>query len=679
MRLRKHIISILLCVALSPSVRAQRTIGQLESNADKSMAAPADSSESKKPKIVPTEIRSWTVDEVYGNITPIHVDTLQSLFMNDNLAEGRKGHFNSLSNLGSPRVNRIFREREDMNQFIFTSPFDQFFVTTERFRHYNTKSPYMNISYNCCGSKITGDDHVKCIFTNNVGKRVNFGGIFDYMYGQGFYSNQNTSFMNASAWASYLGDKYNFHFYYQRNFMKMAESGGIIDERNITNPEALAYSYKSNDIPVYLNNTWNRQEHDVLFFNHHYNLGFYREEVVDSTKTNKIFVPVAKFFHTLKLQNMARNYRAYEEVDGYHNYTYLPGDSTQDRTKNLSVKNLVGVSLCEGFNKWAVFGLNAYIGYEYRHFTLADTITGVTYLDGTTNIRKYKENNVFVGGQIIREQGTMFHYNVNAEFVLAGEDLGSLSINGHGEMNFPFMKDTAQLAINAYVKNQNPSFYFRHYHSKHAWWDQETSKEFKQRIEGVITLPRTKTKLTASFENIKNYTYFANNGAVFGDTISNNVVVKQCKDDIQVFGATLEQNFKLGILHLDNEVTYQWSSNQRVLPLPKLSLYHNLYIDFCIAKVLHTQLGADVKYFSEYYAPDYSPVIGMFTIQNENKLTKIGNYPLVSVYANFALKRSRFYVQYYHANQSTGRYFWAPGYPMNPATLRLGISWNFYD
>ena len=42
--------------------------------------------------------------------------------------------------------------------------------------------------------------------------------------------------------------------------------------------------------------------------------------------------------------------------------------------------------------------------------------------------------------------------------------------------------------------------------------------------------------------------------------------------------ATLSQNFRLGIFHLDNEVTWQKSSEQAILPLPDLSLYHNLYL-----------------------------------------------------------------------------------------------------
>jgi hypothetical protein len=178
--------------------------------------------------------------------------------------------------------------------------------------------------------------------------------------------------------------------------------------------------------------------------------------------------------------------------------------------------------------------------------------------------------------------------------------------------------------------------------------------------------------------------YFQNSGGAYSipngnESFYNNLLPVEESGDIQVVGVNLRQDFKLGILHLDNDVTFQTTTNDKVLPLPTLSLYHNLYLKFKIAKVLACELGGDLKYFTEYDAPGYSPVIGQFCNQNPNNVVKIGNYPLLSAYVNFDLKRTRFYVQYYHANQSDGRSFWAPGYPMNPSGIHFGLSWNFYD
>ncbi|MBQ2536790.1 MAG: putative porin [Bacteroidaceae bacterium] len=684
----RHILLFIFFALFVHSSHAQRIISELETNSDMSMDARPDSAETKKKKkIVPNDVRAWTVDEKYGNMSEADVDTLHHMFMNTDLPEGIEGHHNSLGNVGSPRQSRIYMERPITPDFIFVAPFDMFFVDTDNFRFYNTKSPFMNVTYNWNGSKNTGSDHVKVLYTNNAGKKFNFGGIFDYIYGRGYYDTQSTSYMNASAWASYIADKYNFHFYYQHNFMKTAENGGIEDEGYITNPENMARELTSNDIPTVLSQTWNRQEHDVVFFNHHYNIGFYRDEEVDSVTTKEVFVPVSKIFHSVKLQNMMRNHRAYKETENYHSYTYLPGDSTQDYTKYFNMKTLLGVSMCEGFNKWAMFGLNAYVGYEHNRFVLPDsTRYGGLYTNktGLVDNQSYKEHNILVGGQIIRTQGTTVHYNLDGEFVVAGEDVGQFEVDGHAEVNIPLLGDTAQVALNASIKNIGPSFYFDHYHSKHAWWENEMENEFRQRIEGVIDIPHTHTKITLGVENIKNFCYFQNTGIALPTSdgksvVSNNVSPMQCSDNIQVVSANLRQNFKLGILHWENDITYQTCSHSDVLPLPVVSLYTNLYLRFKIAKVLKTEFGADMKYFTEYNAPDYSPVIGMFMNQHQQKKEKVGNYPLLSVYANFDLKRTRFYVMYHHFNQSDGRYFWSPNYPMNPASIRFGLSWNFYD
>jgi hypothetical protein len=53
----------------------------------------------------------------------------------------------------------------------------------------------------------------------------------------------------------------------------------------------------------------------------------------------------------------------------------------------------------------------------------------------------------------------------------------------------------------------------------------------------------------------------------------------------------------------------------------------------------------------------------------------------VNVYANFHLKRTRFFVMFSHVNAGSGKmeYFLTPHYPLNGRVLRLGLSWNFFN
>ncbi len=667
-----------------PQARAQRVLGQLETNTDQNMI-PGDTVDSnkKRKKTVPVDVRSWTIDPIFGNRTEVDVDTLRHLFQNSDHNEGLTGHYNSLSNMGSPRLSRIYMERPDDEKFIFITPFDQFFVEDGAFRFYNTKSPYMNLTYNWAGTRTSGDDHFQALYTNNAGQRFNFGGLYHYIYGKGYYDNQSTSFMNGTFFASYIGDRYDLHFHYTHNFMKMKENGGIENDDYIENPEDLSQSYAANEIPTRLNNTWNRQEHDLIYLNHRYNLGFTHTDSDSIQGVHDVFVPVTSFFHTLQYRSFRKNYRSYENpVGDFYERQYLPGDSANIFDRFTEINNYVGVSLREGFNKYAVAGINAYVGFKFHRQNMPDTIAAGTGETTQTTRRKLSQHDIVVGGQIIRTQGRYLHYNIQGVFNLEGDEAGDFHLHGQGELNLPLLGDTAHVVLNALLSHEHPNPYYETYHSKYAWWDNDLSVTDRTRLGGALSFPKTHTNLSVAVENVKNLIYLADEGTastITDGAYTHQIVVRQHSGNIQVLSAQLRQNFKLGPLHLDNEVTFQTTSDKDVLPLPTLNLYHNLYLDFRIAHVLDCELGADLMYFTEYFAPDYSPAVGLFTNQNVGNRIAIGNYPIVSAYANLHLKRTRFYVQYYHANQSDGHYFWAPHYPMNPHGVRFGISWNFYD
>ena len=639
---------------------------------------------------VPIGLFAWKIDERLGNTFEAPVDTVQHAFQNTNDTGGPTGHYTYLGNLGAPRISHVFFERKETSQFFFTDPYDFTVKRPEDIVYTNTKSPFTNLTYYKQGDGRYGEERFKAYFAVNVNKRLGFGFDIDYTYGRGKYTSQSTALFNGNLFAYYRGDNYDMHFSFINENLKVAENGGIADDRYITHPLEMAEgrkTYATYDIPINLNDIWNKNTGYHAFLTHRYNLGFYRDITQENdTVSRSEFVPVTSFIHTVKLDMNRRKYISYDKNQNqtYFQNNFLGNDST-DVTKHLSIKNTVGVSLREGFNKWAKAGLTAFMSFEHRRFTLTDT------LDGTAGRRiptDHKENILSVGGQLIKEKGKTLHYIVLGEVALIGEDAGQFSIEGQGDLNFRLFGDTVRLIANAYVKNLNPTFYYRHFHSKHYWWDNnDLSKIMRTRIEGKLNIDRWRTQLKVGVENIKNYTYLDNTSIQVTDkqdkvSYKNNIAVSQHSGNIQVFNAALRQDFKLGILHLDNEIVYQKSSNQQVLPLPDLVLYHNLYIQFGLAKkVLNIELGADVRYFTQYYAPDYAPAIGQFYLQNPDTRFKLGGYPLVNAYLTLHLKRTRIFVQMYNLIQGTGEksYFLAPHYPLNPRILKLGLSWNFFD
>lgn len=639
---------------------------------------------------LPPKLYMWQLSETLGERTIVPADTANLNFQNTNLVEGMEGHYNYLGNLGSPRQSRYFNERtagDDVSFFL--EPFSSFRLRPDQVYFTNSNIPYTNLTYYKAGSKVNGEERFKSYFSVNANKRLAFGFNIDYLYGRGYYANQSTAHFNAGLFASYIGKQYQMQAVYNNYFLKMNENGGITDDRYITRPEEMTDVGGSSYIPVNLEQTSNRNHNFYVYLTHRYRLGFSKEvtrieetqdpvarrraerdslEIPKDTIIDEEFVPVTSFIHTLKVERASRRYRAGTEPEDYYANTYYQTGASNDTTVALSVKNVLGVALLEGFNKYAKAGLTAYISHKFSRYDLMNPNPQENGYDPV----RYTEHEVFVGGELAKRQGKTLHYNINGDFGLLDKAIGQFHVNGNIDLNFRIGKDTVNFYARGYVTNTLPAFYMRHYTSNHFQWDNENfSKEFRTKVEGELNIDRWRTNLRASVENLKNYTYFGPDA-----------LPTQNGGNIQVLSARLKQDFKLGIFHLDNEVIWQKSSNNDVLPLPDLSLYHNFYLLTKLAKkVLTVQLGADVRYFTEYYAPGYTPAIQQFSLQPEETRVKIGGYPIVNVYANLHLKRTRIFVMMYHINSGSGNRnaFLVPHYPINQRLLKLGVSWNFYD
>lgn len=728
-----------------------------------------------KEKVIPKGLRVWTVDERFGERTFSVPDTASHMFMNSIFTTGLRGEYNTTGNLGAPRISRIFIDRPATEQFIFTQPYDYFVQPVGTFKFTNTLSPITNLTYNECGDRTNGEDHLKALFGTNIGKEIGVGFKFDYIYGRGYYQNQSTSHFNYTMYGSYMGERYNAHLLLSTTHQKVTENGGITDDRYITHPEVFNDDFSEDEIPTVLQKNWNRNDNQHIFFSHRYNIGFNRkvkmteeeikarqfaiesqkenekeknerearkklksegkdfnerdfersqkkfvgrpdgskvigdepETATDKNKQGRIrvngmdvpdsvaraveakaakdtawlkneYVPVTSIIHTLKFDNYQRIYQAYDSPADYYANTYAMdekygGDSIYDKTKHYSLKNTIALAMLEGFNKWAKAGIRIFATSELRHFTMPALETGTA---------SYNEHNLSIGGQISKREGRAFHYTATAETFLTGEDAGQIKIDVDADLNFKLFGDTVTLAAKAYFHRLNPSFYYRHYHAKHLWWDNSLDKEIRSRIEGVFSLKRTHTTLRVAVDDIQNYTFFAQSYSITSDygRSGNTVSVKQHSGNISLITAQLEQDFKFGPLHWENVVTYQKSTNANVLSVPTVNVYTNLFLRFKIAKVLKVDFGADARYFSKYYAPDYSPQLGQYTVQdNGDGNIKTGNYPIVNVYANMHLKQTRFFIMMSHVNSGNGEYFLTPHYPINSRVLRFGLSWNFFN
>ena len=175
-------------------------------------------------KEIPRGLHVWTIDRQFGDVRPAEIDTMPHLYMNTIFNTGVYGEYNTTGNNYTPRMSRIFVDRPEWKEFVFTEPYSWFIKQPDKFHFTNTLSPFTNISYDNCGDKQYGEDHIDAKFAINANKELGFGFDLNYAYARGYYSNQAASHFGATLYASYLGDQYQMHALFTAYHQKVAEN-----------------------------------------------------------------------------------------------------------------------------------------------------------------------------------------------------------------------------------------------------------------------------------------------------------------------------------------------------------------------------------------------------------------------------------------------------------------------
>lgn len=622
---------------------------------------------------------AWKLVAPLGLREPAEIDTLFENYCRRFVPSFVSDAWATTGNLGAEGMNMIFHEREQMSDFFFRDGLTHWMPTFDNMRFYNTRIPMTLLSFNTGGGRDNSQERLHGIFTGNINARAQVGARLDYLYSKGSYANQATKDLSWGFSGSYMGDRYEMQAYFNHFNLLNKENGGITDMLYITDPAELQGGITKIDaksIPTRLSDAHTRLWGEELYINNRYKVGYWHEENIDDTTVVRTYIPVSSFIYTLKYNANKHLFTNSDMREGkeFFDHTYLNPNLTHDKTTSWTLTNTFGISLLEGFHKYAKFGIAAFITHEVRHYTMpADTLDrtnselGLDAFPEGINAIKAKESQqvAWVGAQLTKQRGSILTYQATAQLGFLGDVAADFHIDGEAATKFPLMNDSLQIKAFGSFDNSEAPYLTKNYLSNHFIWHNNFGKERTVNFGGEVYLGRTNTKVRASLSNLQNHIYFGSDGTP-----------QQCGSSVQVLSLSLNQNFRLGILHWDNNVTYQTSSKQEIIPLPKLAVYSNLYL-LCRIATLDLQFGVDCDYYTSYKAPSYQPATAQFVNQNEYE---IGNYPFCNLYANMKLSRTRFYVMYSHFNKGLfggDNYFSLPNYPLNPSRFQLGISVNF--
>ena len=644
-------------------------------------------------KAVPTIIRAWQLDAWTGV-----ADTLASIDssyidypMRDRLNDYSISNVTN-SNLISPSQSRIYFARQKTTDFIFADAYTPYIITPQQVKYYHTTTPYSTIAYKKGFVTNLDQNDISFSFTGNVTRRTNLGMTIDYLNSYGRFANQEGKTVFGSVFGSYNGDHYSLQSSFTWNTLSNFENGGLM------NPSDLQGVLKPEDMPVRMQGM-SGLRYLSGYLNHYYSICVERERKVnyrerdeegkwvkkDSIKIE--YVPVTTFRHIFEVNDAVKRYKEKTATQSILPNLYRNPKATNDSAACLTIKNTLAVTFEEEFNTWLHFGAMVYAMNEsQRHITAigqtenivhlepwgnnyGDVLANTLHLMPDTLYKQRWTNNTYVGGALYKHRGQYIHYGFDGNVCLLGYKLGEFQINGHLDAGFRLGKDSMTVIAKAFFRSETPDYYLQHYRSNHYRWDNNFQNTLRLLVSGEIAYPTqwVKPKLNVSFENITKHIYFDTDGTP-----------KQMDGNIQVLAADLQLNITTPWVNLDNHMIYQHASSDK-LPLPALTLYHNLYYHGCWVKALDVQIGVDLRFFTKYNAPLLNPALGQFCVQN---IEQVGNYPVMNVYANFYVKslRLKLFAQYQHFNASfmNKQYYEMPGYPMGPDMFRAGLAWHFY-
>lgn len=588
---------------------------------------------------------------------------------------------------GSPVQYYNYFNRKSTDKVSFYEAQESWSYTPSTVPMYNTKTPYTELGY--FGTLFAGvekeSDNLHLLTTQNITPEFNFTLAFDRFGGGGMLTNESTANKNSFITANYLGKRYMAHTGLISNKVSRGENGGLADISGIRDT-----TIKARELATRLDTKARSTiRKTTVFLDQQYRIPFTfinklkaRGAVADSTAIDPAAladtlvvmddtdITTAFIGHSTEYSSYSRWYT--DDMNNrstsafYNDVKYINPFSTQDSLRVSRLDNKAFIRLQPWAEDAIISKLNVGIGDRLLNYYTFDPT--FTRKDQST---VWNSAYLYAGAEgSLREY---IHWDAKGEYVFLGDEINDLSLDANLNFSFyPFRKarkSPLSLDLHFDTSLDEPEFYHQHMYTNHFKWDNDFGKISTTRLQGRISIPRWNLDAGVGYALLSNNVYY--------DTLG---IIRQNTTPMSILSADLRKEFVLGILHLDNRVLFQMSSNQDVVPLPTLAFNLKYYIQFNISHgILLMQIGANGFYNTAWYSPAWNPALGVFHNQTD---TKYNNGPYVDAFLNMQWKRATIFVKFENANQGwpmkKNDYFSADRYIATQRQIKLGIYWPFY-
>ena len=620
----------------------------------------------------------WNVDRDMNNVNIMPLDTMLTNWRIDYPYFLKGVGDMTLGGLGQSTLPFNYFDRPNSPDFEFSQSYDSYTYRMDNVPFYNSKTPYLNITYLESGQKRYREEHFEITTAHNMSPTTGFNVNYKARGTKGLYDWQRTSNHNLSVAFSHTGKRYSIHAAYINNRIKQRENGGVVGVWAVADttyehpsgvPMKLASAQAENS---YRNNSFFVKQAYALplqpVTDYDFSLAgltaVYFGHIFEYNSWSKLYTDKYATY-TNERGSVDENGEYVSTTGEYYGDWYISPIESRDSIRERVISNKFFVDAQPWDRNGAIGRLGGGVGidlYGYSQFALADYVSG--------KYGKTKQTAWYAYGAVSGKIKRFADWGADAKFYPSGYRGGDLALNAYLTLSAKFRGHPVILSGRFSQLRQSPSFWQENLYSNHYMWFNSFDKEDETRFEVALEIPDWALELKAWQGVVSNKIYY--------DTHSR---VAQSDSAISLTSLYAKKDFRLGGLHLDHRVLLQWSNNQEVIPVPLCSAYLSYYYEFWVEKkkVLRMQIGVDGRYNTSYYAPSYNPALSVFYNQRD---VELGDYPYLDAFITAKWKRMRIFLKYQHANFGlfgNGRYFTVTGHPQNPGMFKMGISWGFYD
>jgi hypothetical protein len=593
-----------------------------------------------------------------------------------------------MGNPGSPVYNLQFTPDNRVGPSLGYHIFDAYRFSLDSLPFYNTTRPYSVFSYTL-GSRleqVAGISH-----SQNIRPNWNFMVEYRKINMPGFYKIQRNNNDNARLTTSYksLNKRYVMYAGLVYNKEQHDENGGIVNDSELSNDrytdrKTLDVVYQNTAYSVTRSTISNMQRDLGVVLQHSYTWGpvdtVYN---ADSTQYTYTLKPRFSIMHKMQLSTEKHLYKdlapdSVRYVPFFNTafahtgsaYYILNGDSVVTQQKWFWIDNKL---LLNGFigNPGSPLTFSAGVGNRYDEFVVTPAYN--------VNLDRSKIVSNYLAGEIKKEalKPGQWGYGAHLLFYLTGDYAGNFDLDASIGKDLNNNKG-GFIAGFRQMLGSSP-YSYTNYENRYA----QLSWSFKNEsiTMAYASLDIRKINLQAGVRNyiLDNYIY-----------LNADRMPTQYGIAFNVGQAWLRKMFRLGNFYIDNELTYQQTTDNAPVNIPQLMGRHQFSYERAMFKqALKIATGVEVRYNTAYHPAGYDAQLNRFFYQDK---VYVNNTPELSVFLNFRVKHFRAFIMADQLNQIFARntllYTGVPVYnffgtgttntPMYAAQnfmLRFGFSW----